>query len=69
MELIATNTVRSAQKFSFSYSGATSILHDSESPMNINHCADLGCYSRPIIRYNATEKQMNAHVLLLSTFV
>lgn len=33
--------------------GSTSIPHDSESPMDVGHCADPGCYSRPI-NYNAT---------------
>ena len=41
------------------FAGSTSILHDSESPTEVGHCADPGCYSRPI-RYNATAKQMNA---------
>ncbi|XP_046643658.1 uncharacterized protein LOC124328873 isoform X2 [Daphnia pulicaria] len=40
-------------------SGSTSIPHDSESPMDVGHCADPGCYSRPI-NYNATARQMTA---------
>ena len=43
----------------FFFAGATSILHDSELPTDVGHCADPGCYSRPI-RYNATMRQMNA---------
>lgn len=39
--------------------GSTSIPHDSESPMDVGHCADPGCYSRPI-NYNATARQMTA---------
>ncbi len=37
----------------------TSILHDSESPTNVGHCAEPGCYSRKI-NYNATGKQISA---------
>ena len=40
------------------FAGSTSVLHDSESPMDVGHCADPGCYSRAV-RYNATAKQMN----------
>ncbi|XP_046458291.1 uncharacterized protein LOC124205042 [Daphnia pulex] len=39
--------------------GTTSVLHDSESPMNVGHCVEPGCYSRAI-NYNATSKQMSA---------
>ncbi|XP_046654988.1 collagen alpha-1(III) chain-like [Daphnia pulicaria] len=39
--------------------GSTVILHDSESPMDVGHCADPGCYSR-VIKYNATYGQMKA---------
>lgn len=39
--------------------GSTAILHDSESPMDVGHCADPGCYSR-VIKYNATYGQMKA---------
>ncbi|EFX66774.1 neurexin IV [Daphnia pulex] len=39
--------------------GTTSVPHDSESPTNVGHCTEPGCYSRTI-RYNATSKQMSA---------
>jgi hypothetical protein len=39
--------------------GTTSVLHDSESPMNVGHCVEPGCYSRAI-NYNASSKQMSA---------
>ncbi len=37
--------------------GSTSILHDSELPIDVGHCTDPGCYSRAI-NYNASIKQM-----------
>ncbi len=37
--------------------GSTSILHDSEFPIDVGHCTDPGCYSRSI-NYNASSKQM-----------
>lgn len=40
-------------------SGTTSIPHNSESPTNVGHCADPGCYSRAV-NYNATNRQMKA---------
>ncbi|XP_046459310.1 uncharacterized protein LOC124205831 [Daphnia pulex] len=40
-------------------SGSTSILHDSESAINVGHCADPGCYSRSI-KYNASIGQIKA---------
>lgn len=43
----------------YSNLGSTAILHDSESPMDVGHCADPGCYSR-VIKYNATYGQMKA---------
>ncbi|KZS14837.1 Contactin associated protein 1-like protein [Daphnia magna] len=39
--------------------GSSSVTHDSESPINVGHCAEPGCYSRTI-NYNATSKQMIA---------
>lgn len=41
------------------FKGSTSILHDSESPMNVGHCTNPGCYSRAI-NYNASTRQMAA---------
>ncbi|KZS14822.1 Contactin associated protein 1-like protein [Daphnia magna] len=43
--------------------GTTSILHDSESEMDIGHCVEPGCYSRPI-KYYASERQMAALIQL-----
>ena len=43
----------------FLVKGSTSVLHDSESPVDVGHCADPGCYSR-LINYNATIKQIKA---------
>ncbi|EFX89078.1 hypothetical protein DAPPUDRAFT_310805 [Daphnia pulex] len=40
-------------------SGSTSIPHNSELPTNVGHCADPGCYSRPVT-YNASSRQMTA---------
>ncbi|EFX63162.1 hypothetical protein DAPPUDRAFT_17597, partial [Daphnia pulex] len=40
-------------------SGSTAIAHDSESSMDVGHCADPGCYSRTI-SYNASSRQMLA---------
>ena len=37
----------------------TSVLHDSEDPTNVGHCADPGCYTRPI-KYLASTRQMDA---------
>ncbi|XP_046446328.1 uncharacterized protein LOC124195793 isoform X1 [Daphnia pulex] len=37
--------------------GSTSVLHDNEDAVDIDHCFDPGCYSRPI-KYNATLRQM-----------
>jgi hypothetical protein len=39
--------------------GSTSILHDSEFPIDVGHCTDPGCYSRAI-NYNASIKQMKS---------
>jgi hypothetical protein len=39
--------------------GSTSVLHDSELPMEVDHCADPGCYSRAI-NYDASQRQMGA---------
>ena len=41
----------------FLVKGSTSVLHDSESLIDVDHCADPGCYSR-LINYNASIKQM-----------
>ncbi|EFX82762.1 hypothetical protein DAPPUDRAFT_316492 [Daphnia pulex] len=46
-------------------SGSTSILHDSETPIDVGHCADPGCYSRAI-NYNASMKQMESLIALSS---
>ena len=43
----------------FLLKGSTSVLHDSESPIDVGNCADPGCYSRSI-NYNASIKQMKA---------
>lgn len=45
--------------------GMTAIPHDSESPLYVGHCADPGCYSRPI-NYYASSRQMKALVDLSS---
>ncbi len=45
--------------------GSTSILHDSESSVNVGHCADAGCYSRSI-NYNSSIGQIKA-LMELST--
>lgn len=47
----------------FCFEGSTSIAHDSESPINVGHCAEPGCYSRTI-NYNASNKQMKALIEL-----
>jgi hypothetical protein len=39
--------------------GSTSILHDSELPIDVGHCADPGCYSRSV-NYNAPIRQIKA---------
>jgi hypothetical protein len=39
--------------------GSTSILHDSEFPIDVGHCTDPGCYSRSI-NYNASSKQIKS---------
>ncbi|KAK4010430.1 hypothetical protein OUZ56_019574 [Daphnia magna] len=36
--------------------GTTAIPHDSESPLDVGHCADPGCYSRPV--YYASNRQI-----------
>ena len=41
----------------FLLKGSTSVLHVSESPIDVDHCVDPGCYSR-LINYNASIKQM-----------
>ena len=46
--------------------GSTSILHDSEGPIDVGQCWDAGCYSRSI-QYNATMRQMIALSELSST--
>jgi hypothetical protein len=45
--------------------GSTSILHDSESSLNVGHCAEAGCYSRSI-NYNSSMGQIKA-LMELST--
>ncbi|EFX81144.1 hypothetical protein DAPPUDRAFT_317852 [Daphnia pulex] len=40
-------------------SGSTTVVHDSETPMDVGHCAGPGCYSKAI-NYNATIGQMSA---------
>jgi hypothetical protein len=50
---------------SFHKTGSTSILHDSESSLNVGHCADAGCYSRSI-NYNSSMGQIKA-LMELST--
>jgi hypothetical protein len=45
--------------------GSTSVLHDSESSLNVDHCADAGCYSRSI-NYNSSMGQIKA-LMELST--
>nr|CAH0107069.1 unnamed protein product [Daphnia galeata] len=40
-------------------SGSTSIVHDTETPTDVGHCLDPGCYSKAI-NYNATIRQMVA---------
>ena len=47
------------------YKGKTSVLHDSEDPTNVGHCADPGCYSRPI-KYTVSMRQMDALAALSS---
>ncbi|XP_046638032.1 uncharacterized protein LOC124316249 [Daphnia pulicaria] len=44
-------------------SGSTSIVHDSESSLNVGHCADAGCYSRSI-NYNSSIGQIKALIEL-----
>jgi hypothetical protein len=39
--------------------GSTSILHDSETSLNVSHCAEAGCYSR-VINYNSSMGQIKA---------
>ena len=39
--------------------GSTSILHDSELPIDVGHCTDPGCYSRSI-NYNSSSKQIKS---------
>ncbi|KAI9557797.1 hypothetical protein GHT06_014546 [Daphnia sinensis] len=43
--------------------GTTSILHDSESKMDIGNCIEPGCYSRPI-KYYASDRQVEALIQL-----
>ncbi|KAK4011418.1 hypothetical protein OUZ56_020535 [Daphnia magna] len=45
--------------------GTTSILHDSESKMDIGNCTEPGCYSRPI-KYYASDRQIEALIQLSS---
>lgn len=45
--------------------GSTLVLHDSESPTDVGHCTDPGCYSRAI-NYNASNRQMTALAQLSS---
>ena len=47
-------------RFNLLWLGATSILHDSELPTDVGHCADPGCYSRAVRYRNATMRQMIA---------
>lgn len=49
----------------YSSSGSTLVLHDSESPTDVGHCTDPGCYSRAI-NYNASNRQMTALAQLSS---
>ena len=63
MNIIITIKDNKNSAFEIHCAGSTSILHDSESPTDVGHCADPGCYSRPI-RYNANARQMNALVEL-----
>lgn len=44
-------------KIYLSLLGSTSVLHDNEDSIDIDHCFDPGCYSRQI-EYNATLRQM-----------
>ncbi|XP_046458942.1 uncharacterized protein LOC124205541 isoform X1 [Daphnia pulex] len=44
-------------------SGSTSIVHDSESSLNVSHCAEAGCYSRSI-NYNSSIGQIKALIEL-----
>nr|CAH0103929.1 unnamed protein product [Daphnia galeata] len=46
-------------------SGSTSIVHDTETPTDVGHCLDPGCYSKSI-NYNATIRQMTALAQLSS---
>jgi hypothetical protein len=39
--------------------GSTSVVHDTEMPLDVGHCAEPGCYSK-VINYNATIRQMAA---------
>lgn len=41
------------------FQGSTSVLHDSESPTDVGHCAEPGCYSKAI-NYNSSIRQMAA---------
>ncbi len=43
--------------------GSTSILHDSESSLNVGHCSDAGCFSRSI-NYNSSIGQIKALIEL-----
>ncbi len=47
----------------FNHVGSTLVLHDSESPVNVGHCADPGCYWRDI-NYNAAIRQIEALIEL-----
>jgi hypothetical protein len=53
----ALSTHSYVNKISLILPGSTSVLHDNEDAIDIDHCFDPGCYSRPI-KYNATLRQM-----------
>ncbi len=55
-----------AQLFLCLIIGSTSILHDSEAQIDVGHCTDPGCYSRPIT-YSASMRQMAALAELSNT--
>lgn len=46
-------------RLSLTLAGSTSVSHNSESPTNVEHCADPGCYSRAIT-YSASSRQIKA---------
>jgi hypothetical protein len=62
-KMIKQSRSRNADNFlicHFSYAGSTVVSHDSELPMEVDHCPDPGCYSR-VINYNVTSmRQLKA---------